>query len=139
MNKSEREAKEKQLERLNEQVTLVQKKLDLLELIDQTERELAIPARRAPITTPSKTHFDEFPIGIPVTFSNPREKRELKGKRGIVIGHSPKFVRVKSGRRAYSRNAGNLTRQDDEPLIKQEDEPSTPAGHGPREDGKRHR
>ena len=137
MNKSEREAKEKQLERLNEQVSLVQKKLDLLELIDQTERELATPARQAPVTTPSKTHFDEFPIGIPVTFSNPREKRELKGKTGTVIGHSPKFVRVKSGRRAYSRIAGNLSRQD-EPTTKQEDEPPAPTGHGSRKDGKGH-
>ena len=134
MNDQEREAKEKQLERLNEQVNLVQKKLDLLELIDQTERELATPTRPRRTATRSKTDFDKYPIGTPVTFSNHRERRELKGKTGRVVGHSPRFVKVKSGKHAYSRIAENLTKQD-EPSIKQGGESPTPATHGSRKDG----
>ena len=56
-------------------------------------------------------HSEGFPIGTLVKFSNPNEKPSLKGKIGEVVGHSPKFIRVKNGKDRVLRAPSNLTPQ----------------------------
>jgi hypothetical protein len=95
-----RDIKEKKLLRLKKEVELIEREIELLCLIDQTEQEL----------TPNSIE-DKFPIGSAVTFTNPKESPNLKGKRAEVIGHSPKFVRVKRGKSIVRRLPTNLTPQ----------------------------
>jgi hypothetical protein len=100
MDNDLREVKENKLLRLKKEVELIEREIELLSLIDQTEQEL-IP----------NSIEDKFPIGTAVTFSNPKESPNLKGKRAEVIGHSPKFVRVKRRKKSLLRHPNNLTPQ----------------------------
>ena len=95
-----RDIKEKKLLRLKKEVELIEREIELLSLIDQTEQELTLNSIE-----------DKFPIGSAVTFTNPKESPNLKGKRAEVIGHSPKFVRVKKGKSIVRRLPTNLTPQ----------------------------
>ena len=95
-----RDIKEKKLLRLKKEVELIEREIELLSLIDQAEQEL-IP----------NNIEDKFPIGSAVTFTNPKESPKLKGKQAEVIGHSPKFVRVKRGKSVLRRHPNNLTPQ----------------------------
>ena len=95
-----RDIKEKKLLRLKKEVELIEREIELLSLIDQAEQEL-IP----------NNIEDKFPIGSAVTFSNPKESPILKGKRAEVVGHSPKFVRVRRGKSVVRRLPTNLTPQ----------------------------
>ena len=95
-----RDIKEKKLLRLKKEVELIEREIELLSLIDQTEQELTLNSIE-----------DKFPIGSAVTFTNPKESPNLKGKRAEVIGHSPKFVRVKRGKSIVRRLSTNLTPQ----------------------------
>ena len=95
-----RDIKEKKLLRLKKEVELIEREIELLSLIDQTEQELTLNSIE-----------DKFPIGSAVTFTNPKESPSLKGKRAEVIGHSPKFVRVKKGKSIVRRLPTNLTPQ----------------------------
>ena len=89
------------LKRLNKQVELIDKQLELLELVDRTEREI----KESEQSTPTK-----FPVGATVRFSTEStEKPYLRGKYGKVIGHSPKFVRVKRGSNTHRRLPKNLS------------------------------
>ena len=96
------EKKEAELKRLEEEKALITRQLELLRLIDgkKDEIEESIP-----------NHISDFPVGTPVKFSNPNEKQSLKGKTRQVIGHSPKFVRVKRGKEQVLRAGKNLTPQ----------------------------
>ena len=102
--------KARELKRLEDEVALVQRKIDLLHLIDQKEKEIESEANVA--ATQDPPHQELFPVGTPVKFTNPNEKRSLRGKTGIVIGHSPKFVRVKKGEEKVLRLAKNLCHYD---------------------------
>ena len=107
------ENKRKQLQRLEEEVALVQRKIDLLHLIDHTEQEIAEATKD--IVIPPKSIEDQFPVGTPLKFTNPNEIHHLRGQQGKVMGHSPKFVRVKRGKEKHLRLPSNLTKQlDDE-------------------------
>ena len=94
--------KEKELERLEEEKALITRQLELLRLIDDKREEIG---------ETEQSHLTDFPIGTPVKFSNPNEKQSLKGKTGEVIGHSPKFVRVRKGKEKVLRAPRNLTPQ----------------------------
>ena len=94
--------KEKELIRLEEEKALITRQLEFLQLIDKKKSEIgeALP-----------DHQVDFPVGTPVKFSNPNEKPSLRGKTGEVIGHSPKFVRVRRGKDKVLRAPCNLTPQ----------------------------
>ena len=94
--------KKAQLKRLEEERALITRQLELLNLIDD---------KRAEIEEAVPSHQTDFPIGTPVKFSNPKEKPSLKGKIGEVVGHSPKFVRVKRGKEKILRAPSSLTPQ----------------------------
>ena len=96
------EKKEAELKRLEEERALITRQLELLRLIDDKKEEIEEAA---------PSHISDFPVGTPDKFSNPNEKRSLKGETGQVIGHSPKFVRVKSGKEKVLRAGRNLTPQ----------------------------
>ena len=100
-----RESTNKDLNKLKEEFALVQRGLELIKLIDEAEKESESPNRE------STDHKATHPIGTEVKFTNPREQPKLKGKTAEVIGHSPKFVRVKRGRDTYHRLPSNLTPQ----------------------------
>ena len=94
--------KQAELQRLEEEKALITRQLELLQLIDNKKEE---------IKESKPTHQEDFPVGTPVKFSNPNEKPSLRGKIGEVIGHSPKFVRVKRGKERILRAPSNLTPQ----------------------------
>ena len=100
-----RESSSKDLSKLKEEFALVQRGLELIKLIDEAEKESASPSRA------TVDHKTTHPIGTEVKFTNPREQPKLKGKTAEVIGHSPKFVRVKRGRDTYHRLPSNVTPQ----------------------------
>ena len=105
------------IKRLQKQVELIDKQLELLALIDQCEAEQET----------NSTHNDNFPIGSTVRFSTePSEKRHLRGKEGTVIGHSPKFVRVRRGRETHRRLPKNLDKVLAVEDGEREKEPRTP-------------
>ena len=92
--------KELELKRLEEEKALITRQLELLRLIDDKKEEIGEPV---------SNHRDSFPIGTPVKFSGRNEKPSLRGKSGEVIGHSPKFVRVRRGKERVLRAPSNLT------------------------------
>jgi hypothetical protein len=94
--------KRAELLRLEEEKALITRQLELLQLIDSKKEE---------IEEVKPSHLTDFPVGTPVKFSNPNEKPSLRGKTGEVIGHSPKFVRVKRGKDRILRAPSNLTPQ----------------------------
>ena len=94
---------EEDINKLKEELALVQRGLKLIKLTDEAEKEKSTAATNA------VDHEVTHPIGSEVKFSNPREHHQLKGKAAEVIGHSPKFVRVKRGRNTYRRHSTNLT------------------------------
>jgi hypothetical protein len=94
--------KRAELKRLEEEKALITRQLELLQLIDSKKEE---------VKEAKPDHLTEFPVGTPVKFSNPNEKPSLRGKTGEVIGHSPKFVRVKRGKERLLRAPNNLTPQ----------------------------
>ena len=94
--------KKAELKRLEEERALITRQLELLNLIDE---------KRAEIEEAKPLHSEGFPIGTLVKFSNPNEKPSLKGKIGEVVGHSPKFIRVKNGKNRVLRAPNNLTPQ----------------------------
>ena len=100
-----RDPTRKDLNKLKEEFVLVQRGLELIKLIDEAEKEIESPNQG------STDHETTHPVGTEVKFTNPREQPKLKGKTAEVIGHSPKFVRVKRGRDTYHRLPSNLTPQ----------------------------
>jgi hypothetical protein len=94
--------KKAELLRLEEEKALITRQLELLQLIDSKKEE---------IKETKPNHLTDFPVGTPVKFSNPNEKLSLRGKTGEVVGHSPKFVRVKRGKERVLRAPNNLTPQ----------------------------
>ena len=94
--------KQAELQRLEEEKALITRQLELLQLIDNKKEE---------IKDTKPNHHADFPVGTPVKFSNPNEKPSLRGKTGEVIGHSPKFVRVRRGKEKLLRAPSNLTPQ----------------------------
>ena len=117
--------KQKELERLQEEVALVQRKIDLLHLIDDKEKEIEAERNvRATQTTPPRrprTHIDQFPEETKVVFSSPNEKWDLRGKKGVVDGHTPKFVKVKRHGQIHLRFAKNLSKDESSATSEQED------------------
>ena len=111
MSKEEESDKKlKKLRRLEEEAELIQRRIELLRLIDKKEEE--IESDKAKQAEAAETSPKEaFPIGTPVRFSNPKERPDLRGKTGEVVGHSPKFVRVRRGKEKYMRLPSNLTPQ----------------------------
>ena len=99
----------KQLKRLEEEAELLQRRIEVLRLIDDKETEIEAITQQE--TTAEASPQEAFPVGTPVKFTNPKEKPELRGKTGEVIGHSPKFVRVRRGKESYRRLPSNLTPQ----------------------------
>ena len=93
----------KDLSKLKEELALIQRGLKLIELIDEAEKEDDSANQEAP------DHETTHPVGAEVKFTNPNEKYELRGKTAEVIGHSPKFVRVRRGKDTYRRHSSNLT------------------------------
>ena len=99
------ESTTKDLSKLKEELALVQRGLKLIKLIDEAEKDNDSTTQE--VTDHQVTH----PIGAEVKFTNPNEKFELRGKTAEVIGHSPKFVRVRRGKDTYRRHSTNLTPQ----------------------------
>ena len=93
------------ISKLKEELALVQRGLQLIKLINEKESE------DDSATLGTKDHQITHPIGAEVKFTNPNEKYELRGKTAEVIGHSPKFVRVRRGKDSYRRHSSNLTPQ----------------------------
>ena len=88
------------INKLKEELALVQRGLELIKLIDRAEKNES-----------TTDHEASHPIGTEVIFTNPKETPKLRGKSAEVIGHSPKFVRVKRGSSTYRRHSSNLTPQ----------------------------
>ena len=64
----------------------------------------------------SVSHCDEFPEGSIVRFSlATTEKAPLRGKTGVVVGHSPKFVKVEREGAVHLRTPIKLTLVADSP------------------------
>ena len=93
----------KDIYKLKEELALVQRGLKLIKLIDDAEKE------KEANTTDASNHESTHPVGSEVKFTNPREHHHLRGKSAEVIGHSPKFVRVRRGKETYRRHSSNLT------------------------------
>jgi hypothetical protein len=93
----------KDLSKLKEEFALVQRGLELIKLIDEAEKDNNTADQE------TANHEVTHPVGAEVKFTNPNEKYELRGKTAEVIGHSPKFVRVRRGRDTYRRHSSNLT------------------------------
>ena len=93
------------INKLKEELALVQRGLKLIKLINEAEEEISTA------TSNAVDHEVSHPIGSEVKFSNPRESHHLRGKTAEVVGHSPKFVRVKRGKSTYRRHSTNLTPQ----------------------------
>ena len=100
-----RESNNKDLSKLKEELALVQRGLELIKLIDEAEKTNTAADEEA--TNHEVTH----PVGTEVKFTNPRERHQLRGKTAEVVGHSPKFVRVRRGKDVYHRHPNNLTPQ----------------------------
>ena len=92
------------ISKLKEELALVQRGLKLIKLIDEAEKKEAAVSTTA-------NHEDTHPVGSEVRFTNPKEHHKLRGKSAEVIGHSPKFVRVRRGSSTYRRHSTNLTPQ----------------------------
>ena len=91
------------INKLKEELALVQRGLKLIKLIDEAEKGKEADA------TDTSNHKVTHPVGSEVEFSNPREHYQLRGKSAKVVGHSPKFVRVRRGKDTYRRHSTNLT------------------------------
>ena len=91
------------INKLKEELALVQRGLKLIKLIDDAEKE------KETNDADSSDHETTHPVGLEVKFTNPREHHSLRGKSAEVIGHSPKFVRVRRGKETYRRHSSNLT------------------------------
>ena len=94
-----------EINKLKEELALVQRGLKLIKLIDEAERG------KEAATTDITDHEVTHPVGSEVKFTNPKEQHQLRGKSAEVIGHSPKFVRVRRGKSTYRRHSTNLTPQ----------------------------
>ena len=93
----------KDINKLKKELALVQRGLKLIRLIDDAEKEKEANA------ADTSNHESTHPVGSEVDFTNPREHYQLRGKSAKVIGHSPKFVRVRRGKETYRRHSSNLT------------------------------
>ena len=92
-----------ELKDLEKELKLVERNHELLNLIADKK------AAKVPKTPPRKPSPKDFPIGSPVKFTGPREDPSLRNKRAIVIGHTPKFVKVSREGERFRRAPDNLT------------------------------
>ena len=106
MTEQEEEKKSK-LAKLEKELGLVERQLELIKLIDSTKEDIRREEQQKQKRPP--THEATHPVGTSVTFTSPNEKYRLRGKSAIVTGHSPKFVRVRRGSEELLRLPHNVT------------------------------
>ena len=103
---------EEKARRLSHQIELIEEELKHFKDLTEVEEELDELRVQEPLnhpSTPPRTqrndnHLDEFPEGTKVRFPlATTEKKHLRGKQGIVVGHSPKFVKVEREGKVHLR------------------------------------
>ena len=92
---------DKDLKDLEKELMLIERNLELLDLIYKKK------ATRTP--TRKTNHEERFPIGSPVKFAGPKVNPSLRNRKAVVIGHTPKFVKVSREGKDYRRAPENLT------------------------------
>ena len=114
-NNNREEVLEERIRRLSHQIDLIEDELYFFRQLNIAEQQLEeaqaqgqpSPRRSPRNNTPRATtsnHQQLFPVGTEVRFSlATTEKPHLRGKRGVVVGHTPKFVRVKRDEETHLR------------------------------------
>ena len=110
---------EEKARRLSRQIELIEEELKHFKALTEVETELDDLREQEPLDYPSTppraqrnvNHLDEFPEGTKVRFPlATTEKKHLRGKQGIVVGHSPKFVKVEREGKVHLRTPIKLVK-----------------------------
>ena len=136
-NETRKEKLEEDIRRLSHQIDLIEDELYFFRQLNIAEAELEGLEQQGPTSprrsprrrnqpTGNTNHITEFPIGTEVKFTlATTEKPHLRGKTAVVVGHTPKFVKVrreeetilrtpiklrKTSRRNHEREEGETSR-----------------------------